>query len=159
MPLTAENFSPFGEVIELESARQILINQGLTTRFHDLLSIDVKDQQGHAIVNVFRTSPLPLPHRVITMERHPLGSQAFLPMASHPFLILVALPGDTITAGDLKLFRTNGKQGINFFKNTWHHFQIVLGHTQDFLVIDRGGAGNNLQELDIEEIVWIAAPS
>ena len=159
MPLTAENFSPFGEVIELESARQILINQGLTTRFHDLLSIDVKDQQGHAIVNVFRSSPLPLPHRVITMERHPLGSQAFLPMASHPFLILVALPGDTITAGDLKLFRTNGKQGINFFKNTWHHFQIVLDHTQDFLVIDRGGAGNNLQELDIEEIVWIAAPS
>ena len=159
MPLTAENFSPFGEVIELESARQILINQGLTTRFHDLLSIDVKDQQGHAIVNVFRTSPLPLPHRVITMERHPLGSQAFLPMVSHPFLILVALPGDTITAGDLKLFRTNGKQGINFFKNTWHHFQIVLDHTQDFLVIDRGGAGNNLQELDIEEIVWIAATS
>lgn len=154
-PLTAEAFAEFGEVIDLQTAMQIPINQGLTTRFHDLFSIDVDEEEGYAIANVFRTSPLPLPHRVKIMERHPLGSQAFIPMESHPFLVLVAPSVDQIRADDLRLFMTNGNQGINLFKNTWHHFQIVLNHRQDFLVIDRGGNGHNLIEQEISEPVWI----
>jgi ureidoglycolate lyase len=155
VPLTASNFAPYGQVIELHSARQISINSGLTTRFHDLLDIDASQQGGRAIVNVFRTSPLPLPHRVTTMERHPLGSQAFIPMETTPFLVLVGKPVETPSESDLELFITDGQQGINLYCNTWHHFQIVLDHTQDFLVIDRGGAGNNLEEIEISGEAWI----
>ena len=93
------------------------------------------------------------------MERHPLGSQAFIPLDETPFLVLVALSGNNPTAEDLKLFSTNGRQGINFFKNTWHHFNLVLKDSQDFLVIDRGGPGNNLEEKNIEAEVWIRSPN
>ena len=75
-PLTAELFAPFGEVVEIERAQKFSINQGLTTRFHDLLTIDTEDRYGRPVVSVFRSKPLPLPHRVTLMERHPLGSQA-----------------------------------------------------------------------------------
>ena len=111
---------------------------------------------GRPIVSLFRTAPLPLPHRVRIIERHPLGSQAFLPMDEIPFLVLVAAEVAPITASDLFLFITNGRQGINFHKNTWHHFQIVLGEPRDFVVVDRGGS-DNLEETRIEDEVWIPA--
>ncbi len=156
VPLSAEKFASFGEVIELESARQFQINQGLTTRYHDLFEIDASARGGKPIVSVFRTAPLPLPHRVTVMERHPLGSQAFIPLGHDPFLVLVAPAVETVRAADLCLFITNGKQGINLRKNTWHHFQIVLDRTQSFLVVDRGGKGNNLVETPVaDQPVWI----
>ena len=153
--LTPEAFSPYGQVIDLEQAHQFPINNGLTTRFHDLFSIDTGSQGGRAIVNVFRTAPLPLPHRVTVMERHPLGSQAFIPMHNTPFLVLVGRPGATLGENDLALFKTSGYQGVNLFRNTWHHFQIVLGQTQDFVVVDRGGSGDNLEEIEVTDEVWI----
>ena len=155
VPLTKELFSDFGDVIDLSSAHQYPINQGLTTRFHDLFDIDATAQGGRAIVNVFRTDPLPLPHRVRVMERHPLGSQAFLAMDHDPFLVLVADPGDRISASNLHLFITNGHQGINLYRNTWHHFQIGLVKQRDFIVIDRGGKGANLEEFNLDEAVQI----
>jgi ureidoglycolate lyase len=153
--LSAEAFAPFGEVIDLENAKQLSINQGLTTRYHDLFNIDTAEQGGRTIVSVFRSSPLPLPHKVEVMERHPLGSQAFLPIDDDPFLVLVGGPGDALNDEDLILFHTNGKQGVNFFKNTWHHFQICLGRTRDFIVIDRGGSGENLEELKLTQEIFI----
>ncbi len=150
VPLTRSAFSTFGEVIELEGARQIPINRGLTTRYHDLFTIDCDAEGGHPSVNVFRTDPLPLPHRVVIMERHPVGSQAFLPLDQDSFLVLVAPQGDTVSAEDLVLFRTNGRQGVNFFRSTWHHFQIVTGQRRDFIVVDRAGPGENLEEQPIQ---------
>ena len=148
-PLTAERFAPFGQVIELEKAYHYPINEGLTTRYHDLVQADTNDQKGRTIVSVFRSNPIPLPHNIIKMERHPLGSQAFLPTHQRPFLVLVAPAGEQVHVDDLQLFITNGQQGINLAKNTWHHFQLVLGEQSDFIVIDRGGAGNNLQEVAV----------
>ena len=156
-PLTKSAFVPFGEVIELEGAKEISINNGLTTRFHDLFNIDVNDDGGRPIVNLFSTNPLPLPHRVTTMERHPQGSQAFIPMDEKPYLVLVAEDSLPITAECLILFVTNGRQGVNFNKNTWHHFQIVSGERRDFIVIDRGGPGDNLEETTVEGEIWIPA--
>ena len=156
-PLNKAAFAAFGEVIELADAQQIQINDGLTTRFHDLFTIDVNDAGGKPIVSLFRSAPLPLPHRVRVMERHPHGSQAFLPLDQLPFLILVAADVTPVTAADLSLFITNGQQGVNLYKNTWHHFQIVLDEQRDFIVVDRGGAGDNLQETRIEDEVWIPA--
>ena len=148
-PLDAVAFAPFGEIIELQNARRLTINGGLTTRFHDLCRIDCDAGGGHAILSLFRTDPLPLPHAVVTMERHPLGSQAFIPLDRDPFLVLVAPGGDSVRAEDLILFRTNGEQGVNFARNTWHHFQIVSARQRDFLVIDRGGPGENLEEVRV----------
>lgn len=151
VPLARDAFAIFGEVIELENSRQILINQGRTTRFHDLFTLDCyTGEGGHPSVNVFRTDPLPLPHKVEIMERHPLGSQAFWPLDRDPFLILVAPPGDRISASDLILFRTNGRQGVNLFRNTWHHSQIVTGNRRDFMVVDRIGPGENMQEQPVQ---------
>ena len=80
-PLTADAFSAYGEVIDLRDAAQIPINYGLTTRFNDLCSVDVDSEGGRTLVNLFRTNPVALPHTVKIMERHPLGSQAFIPMS------------------------------------------------------------------------------
>ena len=158
VPLTRETFMEYGEVIEIENARQIPINQGLTTRFHDLCNIDTNEQGGRAIVSVFRTSPLVLPHQVRIMERHPLGSQGFIPTVEVPFYVLVGRERSPLTAEDLTLFVTNGHQGVNIKKNTWHHFQIVLNRIQDFIVIDRGGGGQNLEEIELDSEVWITDP-
>jgi ureidoglycolate lyase len=76
-------------------------------------------------------------------------------MNHRPFLVLVAPAGDQVLAEALQLFITNGQQGINLFKNTWHHFQLVLGEQSDFIVIDRGGAGNNLEEVKVSGEVII----
>lgn len=159
IPLSSQDFMEFGQVIELENSKQISINHGLTTRFHDLLNIDTSDQAGRPLVNVFRTSPIPLPHKVKVMERHPLGSQGFIPMSDQPFLVLVGR-GTGVVEGrlqfdDLILFLTNGRQGINLKKNIWHHFQIVLNGIQDFIVVDRGGDGSNLEEIEVADDVWI----
>ncbi len=158
IPLTGSDFKPFGQVIELEKATQQSINQGLTTRFHDLLDIDANDQEGRPIVSLFRTAPMPLPHRVKMMERHPLGSQGFIPMCEQPFLVLVGQQKHAqgkLQFDELILFITNGRQGINFHKNIWHHFQMVLHNKQDFIVIDRAGKGTNLEEISVAGEVWI----
>ena len=148
--LTSESFDTYGQVIETHKAKSISINQGLTTRYHDLFRVDVDHQGGYPIGNIFRTQPLSLPYRVSIMERHPLGSQAFIPLHDKPFLVLVGSKGDCLKAEDLELFQTNGRQGININRNTWHHFNIALCDTQDFLVIDRGGPGKNLEEIKVQ---------
>ena len=149
-PLTADAFAPFGEVIDLRTAKQIPINYGLTTRYNDLCTFDTGDENGRTIVNVFRSNPTPLPHAVKIMERHPLGSQAFISTSNRPFLVLVAPPGEQVHADDLQLFITDGQQGVNFYKNTWHHYQLVLGEQTDFIVIDRGGSGDNCIEVELQ---------
>ena len=149
-PLTADAFAPYGEVIDLRTAKTIPINTGLTTRFHDLVSVDVAAEGGKPLVNVFRSRPLPLPHRVRIMERHPLGSQAFIPMQETRFLVLVGRGEQALDESSLELFVTDGRQGVSFFRNTWHHFQITLGAEADYLVVDRGGPGNNLEEVEVE---------
>lgn len=165
-PLSQADFADFGEVVDLQGSPQypklMNINDGYTTRFHDLFTIDIDDEEPpktnsavRPVVSLFRTTPLPLPHRIHTMERHPRGSQAFLPMDKLPFLVLVAANVPTITVDDLVLFVTNGQQGINFYKNTWHHFQIGIGGERDFIVVDRGGADDNLEETEIQGEAWI----
>lgn len=159
IPLTRDNFEEFGEVFDLDSTKQLSINNGYTTRFHDLFTIDVNDEDGRPLINIFRTSPLKLPHKITVMERHPLGSQGFLPIIDQPFLVLVGRSGETLTRDDLSLFITNGIQGVNLKKNTWHHHQIVLNQSQDFVVIDRGGGGKNLEETTVEGDIWITDSS
>lgn len=153
-PLTAEAFAPFGDVIEASPrARLIPINYGNTSRFDDLARIDVSEGGGHAIVSIFRGRPLAAPVLKI-FERHPLGSQSFTPLDGRPFLVAVAPPGDFDPAA-IRLFRADGRQGVNYARGVWHHFLMPLEAESDFLVIDRAGPGDNLDEVTLDEADWI----
>jgi ureidoglycolate lyase len=153
-PLTRAVFEPFGDVIELEGAKQIPINLGTTIRFHDLARIDVEDEGGRAIVNLFRGQPRVLPFEVKMMERHPLGSQAFLPLNDKPYLVVVA-PAGALDASAVRAFVTRGWQGVNYAKGVWHHPLLALGEVSDFIVVDRSGGGVNLNEQDLDESLWL----
>jgi ureidoglycolate lyase len=153
-PLTRAAFEPFGDVIELDGAKQIPINLGTTIRFHDLCNLDVTDEGGRALVNLFRGQPRVLPFEVKMMERHPLGSQAFVPLNDKPYLVVVA-PAGPLDESKIRAFATRGWQGVNYAKGVWHHPLIALGEVSDFIVVDRGGEGLNLNEQDLKESLWL----
>ena len=154
-PLTADAFAPFGDVIEAAGAAEVMaINYGWTTRFNDLAGIDTRDEGGRTIVSLFRSRPLhPLVLKIF--ERHPLGSQAFVPTQGRPYLVAVAPAGD-FDAGKVRIFRAVACQGVNYAKGVWHHFLLALEAESDFLVIDRDGVvGENLDEIELAEPDWI----
>jgi ureidoglycolate lyase len=149
--LTREAFAPFGDVIELDGARHFPINGGTTERFHDLARVDVgSDGGGRPLINVFRGQPRVQPVEISMMERHPLGSQAFLPLGGVKCLIVVAPAGEFDPAG-LRAFHTRGWQGVNYARGVWHHPLIVLEREGDFIVVDRGGSEPNCDEIDLPE--------
>ena len=148
IPLTPDAFARFGDVIEAsDRAAQIAINYGYTTRFNDLAGIDVTDGGGRVIVSLFRAMPLDPPLLKI-FERHPLGSQAFMPLSGRPYLVAVA-PAGGFDAAQVIVFRAGPGQGMNYAKGVWHHFLLALGGESDFLVIDRDGPGENLDEIEL----------
>jgi ureidoglycolate lyase len=145
-PLTAEAFAPFGSVIEAsEAAVRLDINQGHAIRYDRLAEIDVGDEGGTGAISLFRAKPLAEPV-LKTFERHPLGSQSFVPLGGRPYLVAVAPAGDFDPAG-IRLFRAGGHQGVHYRKGVWHHFLLVLDADSDFLVVDRAGPGDNCDEI------------
>ncbi len=154
-PLSRAAFAPFGDVIEADSTRdRYAVNDGTATRFHDLAHIDTSSNNGQPIVSIFRAQPRSLPFDVCMLESHPLGSQAFVPL--HPefvFVVVVAAEPHATPHAFLAL----GGQGINYHRGTWHHPLIALDQVSDFLVIDRGGEGNNCDEVALESIWRIEA--
>jgi ureidoglycolate lyase len=148
-PLTADAFKLYGDVIEVSANNQVIpINYGLTERHHNLAKVDVSDNSGKAIINIFHSQPIALPFQVRIMERHPLGSQAFMPLGDKPYVVVVA-PAGEFHADALEAFLARPDQGVNYHKGTWHHYCLVLESESDFLVIDRGGDGNNCDEVTL----------
>lgn len=144
--LTAGSFEPFGEVISCEGRTAELINAGHTQKFADLINIDTQAAGGRSAVHIYRSQPMSLPLEITVMERHPLGSQAFIPLQPVPFLVIVAPPGKRVDSAAIRVFVTNGQQGVNLRRGTWHHFQVSLEQECDYLVIDRAGPGSNFEE-------------
>ena len=146
-PLTAEAFAPFGSVIQAsDEAVKLDINQGHAVRYDRLAEIDVADEGGVGVISLFRAKPLAEPV-LRTFERHPLGSQSFVPLSRRPYLVAVAPVGDFDAAG-VRLFRAEGHQGVHYRKGVWHHFLLVLDES-DFLVVDRVGPGDNCAEVEL----------
>ena len=140
-PLTAEAFRSFGDVIEASSSvRHFSINDGFAERYHDLAHIDVASGDGRAIVSIFKALPRSLPMQLVLLERHPLGSQAFMPLSGLPYLVVVAKAGPVPDLAQICCFRATPGQGVNYAKGTWHHPLIALQAPSDFLVVDRAGA-------------------
>ena len=149
--LNRKNFRAFGDVIECNDAQHFSINNGNCTRFHNLADIDVKQEGGTTLLNIFRADAVGKKITIKEMEKHPLGSQAFIPMARQPFLIVVAEGDSKPDAGRLRCFVTRGQQGINYARNVWHHPLLALHSQSEFLVIDRGGPGNNCDVFQLPE--------
>lgn len=140
---TAEAMAGLAELIECTGAPDKLINQGLCGRFHDLAALDIVD--GTAGISLFRSEVFSLPFRLEMMERHPLGSQAFIPMSDHGFLVVLA-EDDAGRPGAPRAFVTAPGQAVNIGRNVWHGVLTPLGGTGLFAVVDRIGEGSNLEE-------------
>ena len=150
-PLTRDAFADFGDVIETEGAQHFAINQGMAERFHDLAKIDMAGD-GQAIVSIFVSRAWPRPIAIRMLERHPLGSQAFIPLQQQDYVVVVAKRPE---ASELRGFLARGTQGVNYGRNIWHHPLLALENESRFLVIDRGGPGNNLEEAWLRELIHL----
>lgn len=144
-PLRPDAFAPFGDVLEIGDTPDMVINQGLCGRFHDLAKIDFVGDGARAGISLFNAQARSLPYTLDMMERHPLGSQAFISMTAHPFLTIVA-PDVNGKPGTPLAFKTKHGQGVNYHRNIWHGVLTPLAEPGLFAVIDRIGDGNNLEE-------------
>lgn len=142
-PISKDAFAPFGEVIDTAGEPDKIINQGMCGRYHDRASLDFVD--GRAGVSLFNAEPRSLPMTLELVERHPEGSQLFIPMSEHGFLVIVA-PDANGTPGRPLAFQTQPGQAVNFFRGTWHGVLTPLKAPGLFAVVDRIGAGANLEE-------------
>jgi len=158
-PLEAHAFAPFGDVIEPGLlGKHRTINEGFAERFDDLARLDTGRQGGQPVLSLFRARPRALPLQLRLVERHLLGSQAFVPLLPQRFLVVVAPAGPLPAVAQLRCFITRPGQGVNYAAGTWHHPLIALDAGGDFLVIDRGGplAGDDCEERSLlEEDVWV----
>lgn len=140
-PLTAAAFAPWGEVLETAGDPDRIINEGRCGRWHDRARLDA-DRLG---MSLFRSRSVSLPYEFTLVERHPLGSQAFVPMTEHPFLVIVA-PDEGGTPGRPRAFLTQPGQAINLARGAWHGVLTPLADPGLFAVVDRCGEGPNLEE-------------
>lgn len=154
-PITAEVFAPFGELVEADNVSPEIINAGLCRRYSDLARLDLVD--GMAGLSLFHADLRPLPLRVDLLERHPLGSQCFIPMGGSRYLVVVAPDADG-GPGTPKAFVAEADQPVNIARNTWHGVLAPFSGSGLFVVIDRIGAGRNLEEHVLPEPVFVDLP-
>lgn len=155
-PLTSDRFAPYGDVVEASLDRTNAMNEARFERFDDLCDVDLGD--GDVAVGVARCrAPTSLPLRLEMVERHPLGSQAFVPLTPCRMVVVVAPPGEGVEASELRAFVTNGRQGINYHRGTWHMPLIAFDAGQEFLIVDRGGEEPNCEQHMLDTVVMLEA--
>ncbi len=147
-PLTQANFAPFGDVLEASGAPDKIINRGLCGRWHDRARLDF-GPEGRAGISIFKAEPRELPYTFDLVERHPEGSQAFLPMSETEWLVIVA-PDEGGKPGRPRAFLAAPGQGINFHRGTWHGVLTPLHAPGLFAVVDRIGTTANLEEFPLD---------
>jgi ureidoglycolate lyase len=156
-PLSAQAFAPFGSVIETAGHLPRSINQGTCERFDDLAPVDVLAAGGRPLISIFRAQPRALPYPVRTLERHPLSSQAFYPLDGRAYLVVVALDDGHDAPARIRVFRAAGNQGVSYGRNVWHHSLLAIGACSHFLVVDRGGPGENCEKRALDAPVLVTA--
>ena len=138
-----KNFSKFGDLISTKKVRPININDGYAKRFDNLCKINTSVKKGTTITSIFLAKKRKFPMKIDMMEKHPLGSQAFIPMSDSKFLVFVAPKGIKPNIKKIKSFIVPKQTGINYKPGIWH-FPLISLKNMNFLVIDRKGVGNNL---------------
>ncbi len=154
-PLTRERFASYGDVIESFDVDRAAMNAARFERFDDLCGVDMGDG-GRVAVSIAKCRvATSLPYRIDMVERHPLGSQAFVPLTPAKMIVVVAPPEQSVEASDLQAFVTNGRQGINYKRGTWHMPLIAFEAGQEFLIIDRAAGEPNCDEHMLDEPVML----
>ncbi|MEJ2800348.1 ureidoglycolate lyase [Comamonadaceae bacterium PP-2] len=159
--LSPENFKPYGDVIQTAGKGFHYINNRQVARYHDLAEVDTLEEGGKPGISLFVAQPYAYPMRIAEMERHPLSSQAFIPLHDRPFLIVVAEPADTVRPEALRAFISDGTQGVNYHRAVWHHMLLAMDEPATFVVVDRIGSGPNCDICamnDGEETVMLTLP-
>jgi len=155
VPLTKERFAPYGDVIGASPECADAMNADRFERFDDLCGVDIAEG-GKVSVSIARCrTATSLPYRIDMVERHPLGSQAFIPLTPCRMLVVVAPPGESVEEDALCAFVSNGRQGINYHRGTWHMPLIAFEAGQQFLIIDRGGDEPNCEMHSLEEPITL----
>ena len=149
-PINAKSFAQFGSVISAQGRPSFLINQDTCERYHDLARAQTSSQYDHVSMSIARSQAFSLPYTLGLMERHPLGSQAFVPMGDVDLLVVVA-PDDNGKPGKPQAFLCPPGHGVNYYRNTWHGVLTPLEKQVDFLIVDRIGSGDNLEEHTFDE--------
>ena len=160
LPLTVERFAPFGDVIETSIEHKQAMNSSKFERYSDLAQINIgPDTGGRPSISIARCrTATALPYRVDMLERHPLGSQAFIPLSRFPFIVVVAPAAEDVEVDEITAFVTNGRQGINYHQGVWHMPMISMQREQEFLIIDRameGEEGENCDEHYLSDPILI----
>ena len=153
IPITKENFSKFGEMITTENIKPLEINNGYAKRFDGIATIDTSNKNGETTISIFSALKRSFPMKIDMMEKHPLGSQAFIPMKETTFLVFVAPREEKLDLNKIEAFIIPPGIGVNYNPGTWH-FPLISTEDMNFLVVDRKGSGENLviENLDKENI-------
>ena len=155
--LTREAFAEFGDVLDTGWENHHPINKGMTERYHDLARVEAEGPNAKVVISIAKAKPYAFPLNLSMVERHPFGSQAFMPLSPAPFLVVVC--HDTNDGpGEPHAFLTAPGQGVSYPRNTWHGVLTPVGAGQDFLIVDRGGDGTNLEEFYFPEPYEIHLP-
>ena len=153
-PITKENFSKFGDMITTDDIKPLEINNGYAKRFDGIANVDTSKDNGKTIISIFSALKRAFPMKINMMEKHPLGSQAFVPMKETTFLVFVAPKNNKPDLNKIEAFIVPPGIGVNYNPGTWH-FPLIATEDMNFLVVDRKGSGDNLviENLDKEEII------
>ena len=141
--INKKNFNKFGQIIDTSKKKYFKINNGYAKRYDNLGKINTSSKNGKTIVSIFSAKKRRFPMKIDMMEKHPLGSQAFIPMNETSFLVFVAPKGNKPDLKKIESFRIPKQTGINLNPGIWH-FPLISTRDMNFLVVDRKGKGNNL---------------
>ena len=152
--ITKENFLKFGDMITTDDIKPIDINNGYAKRFDGIANLDTSKDNGETTICIFSALKRSFPMKIDMMEKHPIGSQAFVPMKETTFLVFVAPKGEKPNLEKAEAFIVPPGIGVNYNPGTWH-FPLISTENMNFLVVDRKGSGDNLviENLDKEEVI------
>ena len=150
IPITKENFAKFGQLITTENIEPLEINNGYAKRFDKIAELDTSTENGETTISIFSALKRSFPMKIDMMEKHPLGSQAFIPMKETVFLSFVAPEGDKPDLTRVEAFIIPKGIGVNYNPGIWH-FPLISTEDMNFLVVDRKGEGDNLIIHDLKE--------
>ncbi len=150
-PLTAQAFAQFGDVIEMDPSTSQPMNRGMAERYGSLAMVETLGEKARVAISLVHSNRYDLPHSIEVIERHPLGSQSFIPLDQTPFIVIVAPIGEGLDLSALRAFNTNGSQGINYHTGVWHAPLFTPFDAMNFVCVDRQGPDKNCEERLIEK--------
>ncbi|MDB2515395.1 ureidoglycolate lyase [Candidatus Pelagibacter bacterium] len=152
--INKKNFKKFGDMITTDDIKPLEINDGYAKRYDGVANLDAKKDNGESIISIFSALKRSFPMKIDMMEKHPLGSQAFIPMKETTFLAFVAPKGAKPDLDKVEAFIIPKGIGVNYKAGIWH-FPLIATEDMNFLVVDRKGSGDNLviENLAEEEVI------